>query len=540
MFRYLLPWLLWTSTAWAGSSAKILRVDGPMVYVASNAMGPLPTGSEVQVLQTFEAIDPKSGKVLVDRFPLGMGTVSASGETLMRIRVSPALAARVSAGDVIVFDGALQEGVVVAPPPGEAAPALAPRTPAASGPVEVRTEVHYQASPDALAFVEAFGQAATATREERLTIWRQYLQAWPDSSVATSVRAEVAALKRATDGGVAPSSVSSSLKVSVTAAAPDRVPERADVSVVLSTLVPESLRSATLYYRLVGEESYRHTSFGAVGDTTLLAHIPGPAVLEPGVEWFAEVRDDTDAMATVGGAAARPVRIAVSDRPDPHVIIGRSEVALLAEYVDFYAGSGADRYFHGESDFLYRIQRDVLYSMRVGAGTYQGRSGKTSELDELGKDKAIQASAPVGYNFGYTELEFRLSPVFAVMTRGQVGVDYLGLAAGMEGRIRLGREAGTSLDVGAARVGRIGARYHLGLAWNTVEAIPMAASVELTDLPGVAGLESASIEDYGVRLAYDARYAFSDNVELGARVGWALRNIDHAGPTAGLQAVFSW
>jgi hypothetical protein len=119
-------------------------------------------------------------------------------------------------------------------------------------------------------------------------------------------------------------------------------------------------------------------------------------------------------------------------------------------------------------------------------------------------------------------------------------VDYGGIAGGAEGRIRLGREDGTNLDAGAARIGDIGNRYALRLGWNTIEKLPMAAAVELTDFPGVARRDGSEIDDFGVRLIVDARYALTDRVELGGRLGYQLRNIDHAGFSGGLQTVFSW
>jgi hypothetical protein len=68
----------------------------------------------------------------------------------------------------------------------------------------------------------------------------------------------------------------------------------------------------------------------------------------------------------------------------------------------------------------------------------------------------------------------------------------------------------------------------------------MAAAVELTDLPGLARQDGSTIDDYGVRLITDARYAFSERLQLGGRVGYQLRNIDHAGFSGGVQAVLSW
>ena len=108
------------------------------------------------------------------------------------------------------------------------------------------------------------------------------------------------------------------------------------------------------------------------------------------------------------------------------------------------------------------------------------------------------------------------------------------MAAGMEGRIRLGPEAGTNLEAGAANIGNIGQSYLLRLSWDSVPKVPMAAGVHVTNQPGL------SQDDYGVRLTYEARYAVTDWLEMGAQTGWQLRNINHAGPSIGSTAVFSW
>jgi hypothetical protein len=90
------------------------------------------------------------------------------------------------------------------------------------------------------------------------------------------------------------------------------------------------------------------------------------------------------------------------------------------------------------------------------------------------------------------------------------------------------------MEFGAAKIGNIGNTYMMQFAWDTVEKIPMSGGVHVTNHPGV------SADDYGVRLVYEARYAFTDWIELGGRVGYNLRNINHSGFSYGLSGVFSW
>lgn len=515
------PWALctiWLATAQAEERVPILRVEGPTLVVPIGANDGIRPGQTVEVYRTVSAVDPRTGRTLTDQFRVGSGVVTSTGDTLSQLHVPADLAVRLTAGDVVGLH--------------PVAPVAATPKPTAHTPT--RAEVRYTLTPEARAFQEAFDTAAGAPREDRLAVWTTWLENWPDTAVTSAVRDEVASLQKPmVEERPAPT-------VDLESAAPTLVPEHVRVPVVVTGERSDIIQSATLFYRASGATTYRHTGFQSAGDTAWSAEVPADAVLRPGLEWFVEVRDTGDTMHTVGGSAQAPASIHVREVASPRVIEDRSQATLIYEYVDFYAGSGADRYSHGEADFLYRIGLPVLYSMRLGAGTYRGVGGDTEDLDALGIDGAEAASEPVGYNFGYTELEFQLSPWFAVIGRGLVGIDYSGLAGGAEGRIRLGKEAGTSLDAGAARIGRIGTRYALGLDWNSVERVPMGASIEVTDFPGVARQARTTIENYGVRLIYDARYAFTDHVELGARVGWALRNIDHAGPSAGAQAVFSW
>jgi hypothetical protein len=83
-------------------------------------------------------------------------------------------------------------------------------------------------------------------------------------------------------------------------------------------------------------------------------------------------------------------------------------------------------------------------------------------------------------------------------------------------------------------VGQIGQAYTLDLSWDTVERLPMRAGVEVTNQPGV------SQEDYGVRLLTELRYEVTDAVQVGGRLGYQLRNIEHAGPSFGGVLVFGW
>lgn len=516
-----LLWPLLTVTAAAAQAearVPILRIDGPYLYVPLGTSDGLVDGQTVTVYRRVEALDPRSGRTLTEAFPAGSGTVRGLGETLSRVVVPASLAVGLQPGDEV--------GLGLAP---VAAPPRQPDATTPAPPVAVSAQ-------DA-AFREAFKQAAGSPRATRIRTWETFLQRWPGTELSRVVEVELAALRLAPGAADEPSTK----PLTGGARAPAEVAEGVAVPVVFATPEPERVAAATLFYRLEGEESYRFAAMEAAGDTAFRAEVPAAATLRPGLEWFVEVRDQQGTVQSIDTSSTAPKRVEVRQGPRRREVEDRSEVTVLYEYVDFYMGSGADRYQHGEADFLYRLGVPLLYSMRLGAGAYSGVGGDTATLDRLGTERAAAASEDIGYNFGYTELEFRLAPWAAVIGRGLVGIDTEGLAGGVEGRLRLGREEGTSLDAGAARIGRIGTRYGIHLAWNSIESVPMSAGIEVTNVPGVQAFgQESGPDDYGVRLIYGARTAVSEHVELGARVGWALRNINHGGPSAGLEGVFAW
>ena len=67
------------------------------------------------------------------------------------------------------------------------------------------------------------------------------------------------------------------------------------------------------------------------------------------------------------------------------------------------------------------------------------------------------------------------------------------------------------------------------LGWGTVPKWPMAATVEVSNLP-------ASHRDVGVRLYYDLAREVAPGVRIGARIGYAARNQSVAGFTGGAGA----
>jgi hypothetical protein len=229
------------------------------------------------------------------------------------------------------------------------------------------------------------------------------------------------------------------------------------------------------------------------------------------------------------GTEQTPAQVAVRENPRPVDLADRSRILLRSEYVDFNGfrrEAGSDYYWILEGDFTYRF-RTFLHAMNVGFGTYNGVGGKFDKQNQLVGDPR-----KVGFNYAHVGLEFRFHELFSVITNGLVGLNEQGLAGGFEGRIRIGREEGTNLVLGAQTATDIGTVGFIQLTWDVVKNFPMAGSVEVTDQPAHG--------DIGVRFTYDIGWRALKWWYPSLRVSFQARTIDHYGFGAGLASTFAW
>ncbi len=510
--------------AWS-AEGHVLRIEGVEFFIDVGSDEGLLVGDEVLVERTVEVRDPNTGRTLSDRFEVGQGRVVEVGEHLSLVQGSTALRSKLRLGDVATTPD--REPVPLPQPrvlvePTLPQPASSPGGGEPTGP-----------DPAVVDFLATFEQAQSepqATAKAR--IWRAHLRRFPEGATAELATAEVEALKAAAQATPAVAVVEEVLPLQVFTSAPTWAWEDAPLAVTVT--VPELPRvvEGALFFRRVGEQTWRHVVLDAQGDTALVGRIPDEAVQPPGIQWYASVRD-VDGTEVRSGSAAEPNEVAVRRRAESPGIQNRSQVRLAYEYVDFYQLKGVDQWQQVDADYLYRVDRGPLYSVRVGYGFYGGKGAPVRVIDQAPDLSQVELS-PVGFKFGYSELEFRLGDWVGVAARGITGVQVDGFAVGVLGRLRIGREEGTSLLLGASTVGDIGNEFEVELAWDTVERVPMQAGVYVTNQPGV------SRDDYGVRLVYEARLEVTEHVQLGGRVGYQLRNIVHGGPSFGATTVFAW
>ena len=89
------------------------------------------------------------------------------------------------------------------------------------------------------------------------------------------------------------------------------------------------------------------------------------------------------------------------------------------------------------------------------------------------------------------------------------------------------------IAVGAEYLADAGSARYFRLGWGTVPGVPMAATVEVTNLP-------VSYRNVGVRLFYDVARDIGAGVRLGVRVGYAARDQTIAGFTSGAAATWDF
>ena len=509
----------------------MLRVEGPDLYVDLSAADGLRAGDTITLMRVVSAKDAATGRTLTDRFRVGTGKVVEAGDALSRVRTTAALAERLAVGDVVT-------SVDRAPPAPVAAVVAATEAGHTIDPILLKAANNLAELDATLDLV-----VASPDLETRRAAWQGFLALHPDHPSADAAAAEIAALDqrlsaRDDEARAVVRRAAQQEAHPPTASAPMRSPAGEPIQIVV-VADPEGgpVGDGVLFYRVGQTES---GPFSAIplqvrGSRARYAEVPAAAAVGGRVDWYVALESEGEADVTLGGSATAPSRVDIVGPPPALPVEDRSQVTLSYDLVDFYKLEGVDRYGQFDAGFLYRVDMGVLYAVGVGAGVLDGVGADTQALDAAESESARrELSQDVGYKSGRVEAELRLAPWVSTILRGVVGVELGGLHLGAAGHVRLGRDEGTHLRVGITSVGSVGQVYLLELGWDTVPRFPMRAAVEVTNQPGV------SAEDYGVRMLQEVRYEVSDSVEIGGRIGYALRNIDHGGPTFGGVVVFGW
>jgi hypothetical protein len=520
MMRLLLLLLLAAPALAATRPAYVLRIEGADAFVDLGRADAAEPGERLRVYRVVEARHPTTGKVIRDRFLLGEVEVLEAGETLSRIAAPDELLARLEVGDEVEpVNPLVPRERPTTPAPGSPQQPPVASTPSAGGPSDA----------ERTALRTAWNSVLKLPPAERARVWEQFLNAWPQSDLSGPIRAEISLLRAAppesatAKGGPARSVVSPVLKVNAPFVALTDEP----IVLSLTSLAGPMPRAAMVHWRERGSPTFRTVHMTAEPTGHFRATLPEGAAVEPGLEYYVEAVDPQGATLAAAGEAKKPQHITIRRPPrDQRVEYrARSRVRLSNEYVDFNRFKGNDAYNLFEADFLYRVFTTV-HAVRVGFGNYRGIGTPREQLD------SGLPGQPVGFTYGFSELELRLHPSLALLLKGSAGVNRDGLKGGFDLGLRIGSETGTSLLIRGATIANIGQRGSLALAWDAVKGWPMSAEVVVTNEP--IG------EDLGVRLIYTVGRSVTPWLDLTGRVSYQLRDINHSGLGFGLGTTFHW
>jgi hypothetical protein len=253
-------------------------------------------------------------------------------------------------------------------------------------------------------------------------------------------------------------------------------------------------------------------------DASWVAVVPTVQVAAPGVEYYVMAGE-----AVVFASPEWPHLIPVHTT-EPAERRGRdmdrtqgrrSRVQAMADWVEFGTRQmQADSYYRFDADFSYRLWAYPLEEIRVGYTRL------------LGESEGARAGFKVS---GWFELGLSAIEGLRFDVRGIVLATQTGFAVGARGEGRLGDRDGSHVAVGAEYLGDVGSNGFFRLGWGTVPKTPMAATVEVSQLP-------SSMNETGVRLYYDVGRDVGSGVRIGVRVGYAARNQSVAGFTGGAGA----
>jgi hypothetical protein len=310
------------------------------------------------------------------------------------------------------------------------------------------------------------------------------------------------------------------------------------LEVAVEVTQPHLVARITLHYRRQGEKDF-HSAHFARSVQGWQATVPA-ADLAPGtVEYY------IGSHVTTAPAAPEHYHFGTPDAPHPFLVIGDDETRIRKELLAgelgnrsrFRArgeiahfgrrtlddGTGAsidDYYWRTEVDYTYRILGPI-YAIRIGLGILRG---ETYHIDNGGRMRVPR----VGLYYGDAEVRFRLGAYVRLDVSAIFGVGPDNFDGGGGAQLTIGNDPGTHLALGGDYVTDVGGRGWLRLAWNTIPRVPMALTLELTNLPSLNGASG--------RVYFSATLRAGRHLAFDAQIGYATRDNGIGGPTAGLAA----
>lgn len=310
--------------------------------------------------------------------------------------------------------------------------------------------------------------------------------------------------------------------------------------------------AAYLAYRPIGAGEFQEVQFKRASAADFVAIVPAHAVQPPGIEYYVGSRND----------GAQRLHYASPDAPHTVVVLGettetrealrlarhngmRSTFELSGEYANygrravdsFETESNTDWMWASTLQYRYRLLR-TLYEIAFGVGVIRGH--QDTYLDA---DGARTTADPVtdlgdgrepGMNYGWGQVTWEAHRNFSTDLRLLLGASATGFAAGLGGTLRIGRIAGTNLELGGEAFQDIGSLAFMRFSWDTLPRLPMALSYELTTRPNPAAPPAN-------RLIYELGFDITPAMRVTGRAGYTLRSAAvQSGALGALQLAYSF
>jgi hypothetical protein len=289
------------------------------------------------------------------------------------------------------------------------------------------------------------------------------------------------------------------------------------------------------HVRSRGTNDYTTIELVRKDDAHWVAVVPATSIAPPGIDYYL-VAGDKPVFASAEWPHTMSVRATADDERRGRDLLRargrRSKVNATGEWVEYGRKSYGsttldDHYYRFDADFSYRLLTYPLEEIRVG---YTRLLGNTFAAEDQMCPSAEPCAPEAGMKVaGWFELGLAAVEGVRLDARMIVMATAEGFAVGGRGEARLGAREASHVALGAEYLADVGANGFFRLGWATVPKLPMAATVEITNLP-------ASHRDTGVRLYYDIAREVAPGVRLGVRLGYAARNQAVAGFTGGAGA----
>ncbi len=504
----------WPSTAHADrvQRALIVSMEDQEAFFPVEPNSGVAVQQAVRIRHPIRLKHPVTGKWVNDELPVGEARVSMVGEHLAMIKLGAVLRAEVQMGDVVEVRV-----------PGVAQPQVTVK--------KIDREPIPVGDADTVAVLNTWQRTSGQRIDTRIAAWREFLDSNPETRYRERIEADLVTLEDMRTREPQTLVFDDPVISGVEHRTPHTVDAGTNVGLAFAVDNPGDVVAAWIHYRRSGDPSFHRAALHKDGDGYLRGNINKEDVLSPGLDYFVELANASGHSGSAIGSPDDPRHIRVQSQSLQALreTRNRSRVSVLASYLDYATfdkrannGEYTDQFAEFEADFLFRLRRPMLYGIRIGMGVINGEGGF--------KDQPAPEVA--GFQYGYTEFEFRTMPTRAYLARIIAGLGRNGLGFGAEGRVRFGEEEKSNLSFALSSLEDVGFLSEVRMQWAALQHVPLGFAVGVTDQPNNG--------DIGVRLSGDIGYRALSWFQPTLRVSYQGRSVQHSGLGVGLGMVFDW